>query len=77
LVSGFNVEYGRGGFALLFLSEYGRIIFISYLIVLIFFGGLNDLFLVFNIKGIFFCFLFIWVRGTLPRYRYDKLINLA
>jgi len=77
LVSGFNVEYGRGGFALLFLSEYGRIIFIRYFLVLIFFGGLNGSFLLFNLKGIFFCFLFIWVRGTLPRYRYDKLINLA
>jgi len=39
LVSGFNIEYGRGGFALLFLAEYGRIIFISYLIVIFFFGG--------------------------------------
>jgi NADH-ubiquinone oxidoreductase chain 1 len=78
LVSGFNVEYGRGGFALLFLSEYGRIIFMSYLITLIFFGGLEyNTFFLFNLKSIFFCFLFIWVRGTLPRYRYDKLINLA
>ena len=76
-MSGFNVEYGSGGFALLFLSEYGRIIFIRYLLVLIFFGGINGSFFLFNLKGIFFCFLFIWVRGTLPRYRYDKLINLA
>jgi NADH:ubiquinone oxidoreductase subunit H len=37
-VSGFNIEYGRGGFALLFLAEYGRIIFMSYLISLIFFS---------------------------------------
>jgi len=78
LVSGFNVEYGRGGFALLFLSEYGRIIFISFLLTLFFFGGLGaDNLLVFNIKSIIFCFLFIWVRGTLPRYRYDKLMYLA
>ena len=39
LVSGFNIEYGRGGFALLFLAEYGSIIFISYLVVIIFLGG--------------------------------------
>lgn len=75
LVSGFNIEYGRGGFALLFLAEYGSIIFISYLITLLFLGGLNFLF--FNLVGCFFCFWFIWVRGTLPRYRYDKLIYLA
>lgn len=77
LVSGFNIEYGRGGFALLFLAEYGRIIFISYLIVVLFFGGLLDNFFLMNILGVFFCFWFIWVRGTLPRFRYDKLIYLA
>ena len=74
LVSGFNIEYGRGGFALLFLAEYGRIIFISYLISILFTGA-N--FLVLNRIGCFFCFWFIWVRGTLPRFRYDKLIYLA
>nr|YP_010502041.1 NADH dehydrogenase subunit 1 [Tomocerus caputiviolaceus]UXC95417.1 NADH dehydrogenase subunit 1 [Tomocerus caputiviolaceus] len=78
LVSGFNIEYGSGGFALLFLSEYGSIIFMSYLMTLVFFGGLEyNTFFLFNLKSIFFCFLFIWVRGTLPRYRYDKLMYLA
>lgn len=78
LVSGFNIEYGRGGFALLFLAEYGRIIFMSYLVGLMFLGGLlNIRFFLFNVAGCFFCFWFIWVRGTLPRYRYDKLIYLA
>lgn len=76
LVSGFNVEYGRGGFALLFLAEYGRIIFISYLRVVLFLGGGLNLVL-FNFLGCFLCFWFIWVRGTLPRYRYDKLMYLA
>lgn len=76
LVSGFNIEYGSGGFALLFLAEYGRIIFISYFIVLIFLGrGWG--FLGLNLLGCFFCYCFIWVRGTLPRYRYDKLMYLA
>ncbi len=77
LVSGFNIEYGRGGFALLFLAEYGRIIFMRYLVVVLFLGvGLSNLF-VFNLMGVYFCYRFIWVRGTLPRYRYDKLMNLA
>nr|YP_010139289.1 NADH dehydrogenase subunit 1 [Kaylathalia klovstadi]QQK54743.1 NADH dehydrogenase subunit 1 [Kaylathalia klovstadi] len=76
LVSGFNVEYGSGGFALLFLAEYGSIIFMSYLTSVIFMGsGFN--FLMLNMMGCFFCFWFIWVRGTLPRYRYDKLMYLA
>jgi len=58
LVSGFNIEYGRGGFALLFLAEYGRIIFIRYLIALIFFSlgaGINFL-LITSVFGCFFCF---------------------
>ncbi len=76
LVSGFNIEYGRGGFALLFLAEYGRIIFISYLIAVVFIGaGMNFIFL--NLVGCFLCFWFIWMRGTIPRFRYDKLIYLA
>lgn len=76
LVSGFNIEYGRGGFALLFLAEYARIIFMRYLVVVIFLGGLRNL-LVLNIYGIVFCFIFIWVRGMLPRLRYDGLIILT
>lgn len=76
LVSGFNVEYGGGIFALLFISEYSRIIFICIITCLIFLGSnFNSMF--FYIKLIFICFLFIWVRATLPRYRYDKLIYLA
>jgi len=77
LVSGFNIEYGSGGFALLFLAEYGRIIFISYLLVVMFIGGAINYFFLINLLGVFFCFWFIWVRGTLPRFRYDKLIYLA
>lgn len=76
LVSGFNVEYRSGGFALIFLAEYSRIIFISLIFVLIYLGG-YILSLFFYLKLIFISFLFIWVRGTLPRYRYDKLIYLA
>nr|YP_010586640.1 NADH dehydrogenase subunit 1 [Uenoa lobata]UZZ44454.1 NADH dehydrogenase subunit 1 [Uenoa lobata] len=76
LVSGFNVEYSSGGFALIFLAEYSMILFLSTMIVIFFLGG-------FSISIIFFLKLmligtgFIWVRGTLPRYRYDKLMQLT
>nr|YP_009131097.1 NADH dehydrogenase subunit 1 [Vamuna virilis]AHX84189.1 NADH dehydrogenase subunit 1 [Vamuna virilis] len=76
LVSGFNVEYSSGGFALIFLAEYSSILFMSLLFVLIYMGGfvLN---IMFYLKLTLISFLFIWVRGTLPRYRYDKLMYLA
>ena len=75
LVSGFNTEYRARGFVLVFMAEYSRIIFISTLFAVFFLSGLIDS-LVF-VKGVIVRFLFIWVRGTIPRYRYDKLINLA
>nr|QXM16882.1 NADH dehydrogenase subunit 1 [Neoneuromus maculatus] len=76
LVSGFNVEYSSGGFALIFLAEYASILFMSMLLILLFIGG--DVFsFIFYIKLSFIGFMFIWVRGTLPRYRYDMLMYLA
>nr|QZK21934.1 NADH dehydrogenase subunit 1 [Amitermes sp. QLD_087] len=76
LVSGFNVEYGAGGFALIFLAEYASILFMSLLFCIIFLG--SDLYsFFFYVKLTFISFLFIWVRGTLPRFRYDKLMYLA
>nr|WHM51614.1 NADH dehydrogenase subunit 1 [Termitinae sp.] len=76
LVSGFNVEYGGGGFALIFLAEYASILFMSLLFCIIFLG--SDLYsFFFYVKLTFVSFLFIWVRGTLPRFRYDKLMYLA
>lgn len=76
LVSGFNVEYRRGGFALIFLAEYSRILFIRILFCVIFLG--RDIYnLLFFFKLSLISFIFIWVRGTLPRFRYDKLIYLA
>lgn len=77
LVSGFNIEYGRGGFALLFLAEYGRIIFIRFLVNILFFGSLFGVTIIFSFIGCVFCYWFIWVRAILPRLRYDKLIYLA
>nr|QDA21720.1 NADH dehydrogenase subunit 1 [Deielia phaon] len=76
LVSGFNVEYSSGGFALIFMAEYASILFMSMLFVMMFLGG--DFYSFFFIlKLVFVSFIFIWVRGTLPRYRYDKLMYLA
>ncbi|XP_049843062.1 NADH-ubiquinone oxidoreductase chain 1-like [Schistocerca gregaria] len=76
LVSGLNIEYGAGGFTLIFLAEYTRIVFIRILLALIFLGG--DFYsFIFFIKLAIISFGFIWVRGTLPRFRYDKLMYLA
>nr|AIY61671.1 NADH dehydrogenase subunit 1 [Glyptotermes sp. A TB-2014] len=76
LVSGFNVEYGSGGFALIFLAEYASILFMSLLFCVIFLGCDLDS-LLFYVSLSFVSYLFIWVRGTLPRFRYDKLMYLA
>nr|YP_010614740.1 NADH dehydrogenase subunit 1 [Dexia fulvifera]WAS35315.1 NADH dehydrogenase subunit 1 [Dexia fulvifera] len=76
LVSGFNVEYSSGGFALIFLAEYSSILFMSMLFCMMFLGSdIHSIF--FYLKLMFLCFMFIWVRGTLPRFRYDKLMYLA
>nr|UQJ73330.1 NADH dehydrogenase subunit 1 [Potthastia sp. 2XL] len=76
LVSGFNVEYSSGGFALIFLAEYASILFMSMLFVVVFLG--SDIYsFLFFIKLAMVSFMFIWVRGTLPRFRYDKLMFLA
>nr|AVN67369.1 NADH dehydrogenase subunit 1 [Byrsotria sp. B018] len=76
LVSGFNVEYSSGGFALIFLAEYASILFMSMLFCIIFLGSdMNSLMFYLSVGLI--SFLFIWVRGSLPRFRYDKLMYLA
>nr|ALO77191.1 NADH deshydrogenase subunit 1 [Elateridae sp. GENSP01] len=76
LVSGFNIEYSSGGFALIFLAEYSNILFMSMFFSLLFLGGdLVSWF--FFLKLVFISFVFIWARGTLPRFRYDKLMYLA
>nr|YP_010954770.1 NADH dehydrogenase subunit 1 [Falcicornis taibaishanensis]WMW30155.1 NADH dehydrogenase subunit 1 [Falcicornis taibaishanensis] len=76
LVSGFNVEYSGGGFALIFLAEYSSILFMSMMCCLLFLGADFSSFLIFFMLG-FMSFLWVWVRGTLPRFRYDKLMYLA
>nr|YP_009406978.1 NADH dehydrogenase subunit 1 [Stygiocaris lancifera]ASA39514.1 NADH dehydrogenase subunit 1 [Stygiocaris lancifera] len=76
LVSGFNTEYSAGGFALIFMSEYASILFMSFLFVILFLGlGLSKIW--FYLGAVFISFCFVWVRGTLPRFRYDKLMYLA
>lgn len=76
LVSGFNVEYRRGGFALIFLAEYARILFIRMLFSVLFLGGeIYRAGFYFKLTLVSFCF--IWIRGTIPRFRYDKLIDLS
>uniref|UniRef100_A0AB38ZHF3 NADH-ubiquinone oxidoreductase chain 1 n=1 Tax=Ledropsis sp. 1 XYW-2023a TaxID=3078463 RepID=A0AB38ZHF3_9HEMI len=76
LVSGFNVEFGSTGFALLFISEYSSIIFMSLITCLIMMGG-NFFSFSFFIKISMLCFCFIWIRSSVPRYRYDLLMYIA
>nr|YP_009540736.1 NADH dehydrogenase subunit 1 [Pleoticus muelleri]AYQ22929.1 NADH dehydrogenase subunit 1 [Pleoticus muelleri] len=76
LVSGFNTEYSSGGFALIFMAEYASILFMSMLFALIFLGG-NLMSPFYYVKLVMVAFAFVWVRGTLPRFRYDKLMYLA
>lgn len=79
LVSGFNVEYRRGLFALIFMAEYTRILAIRIFTAVFFSSSLTfpflNLFLVF--KALFLSMVFIWIRATLPRIRYDHLIFLT
>nr|AQU13066.1 NADH dehydrogenase subunit 1 [Plakobranchus cf. ocellatus HW-2015] len=77
LVSGFNIEYGGGLFALLFLAEYANILFMSVVTSVWFFGSffLGPLSLV--IKSSLFACLFLLVRSAYPRYRYDLLMMLC
>lgn len=75
LVSGFNVEYFRGSFALIFLGEYGIIIFISIFLVIMYFGGGQEFIILVTLNLIIM--IVIFMRGILPRMRYDELIYLC
>lgn len=76
LVSGFNTEYIRGVFALIFISEYGIIILLNifFIVIIVIFKVYN---IIFIIIIIIFLILVIWIRGRYPRIRYDKLIILT
>lgn len=78
LVSGFNIEYGRGEFAFLFIAEYGRILMIRILTTTLFMGAyLTGLGSSLVVKFLFIAILFLWVRGSYPRIRYDTLMSLT
>nr|QUL58696.1 NADH dehydrogenase subunit 1 [Holothuria hilla] len=84
LVSGYNVEYAGGPFALFFIAEYSNIIFMNTLSALIFLGGSSPASnipiispLIFSLKAILMVFLFLWVRASYPRFRYDQLMHLT
>nr|ANC96348.1 NADH dehydrogenase subunit 1 [Helicella itala] len=75
LVSGFNIEFGSGLFALLFLAEYSSILFISYMSASMFLYSSSSVF--YMLGGFLIGVLFLLVRGVYPRYRYDKLMMLC
>lgn len=78
LVSGFNVEYRGGIFALIFIAEYANILIIRLLSVVFFTGFVPILTrTVLIIKTMTLATLFVWIRATLPRIRYDNLIYLT
>lgn len=88
LVAGYNVEYSSMSFGLFFLGEYGNMILMSSMSTILFLGGWLppvDIYFFQNIPGFvwfllkvtFLLFLFLWVRATLPRYRYDQLMRLG
>ena len=93
IVAGFHVEYSGMAFAIFFLAEYANMILISGLAAIMFLGGwyspfeglplLGPLFswvpglVWFLLKVCLFLFLYIWFRGTFPRYRYDQIMRLG
>ena len=88
LVAGYNVEYSSMSFGLFFLGEYGNMILMSSMSTILFLGGwlppfdwyyfnLIPGFVWFFLKVFILLFVFLWVRATLPRYRYDQLMTLG
>ena len=88
LVAGYNVEYSSMSFGLFFLGEYGNMILMSSMSTILFLGGwlppfesqyfdLIPGYLWFLMKVVSLLFVFLWVRATLPRYRYDQLMTLG
>lgn len=86
LVAGFHTEYSSIKFLLFFNAEYINMITVSMLATTLFLGGWNGPFVdqfpilgvfYFAIKILFFLFLYIWIRGTLPRFRFDQLMDFG
>nr|AJR32508.1 NADH dehydrogenase subunit 1 [Urocyon cinereoargenteus]AJR32521.1 NADH dehydrogenase subunit 1 [Urocyon cinereoargenteus] len=82
LVSGFNVEYAAGPFALFFLAEYANIIMMNILTTILFFGAFHnplmpELYSInFTVKTLLLTISFLWIRASYPRFRYDQLMHL-
>nr|YP_010037144.1 NADH dehydrogenase subunit 1 [Chrotogale owstoni]QQW47803.1 NADH dehydrogenase subunit 1 [Chrotogale owstoni] len=82
LVSGFNVEYAAGPFALFFLAEYANIIMMNILTTILFFGAFHNPYMPelytinFTIKTLMLTVTFLWIRASYPRFRYDQLMHL-
>src|SRR5205085_7900404 len=89
LVAGYHTEYSAMKFAMFFMAEYLNMITVSCIATLLFFGGwhgplfgpplLQSLLPVFwfSLKIFVFMFVYIWIRGTLPRFRYDQLMRFG
>lgn len=86
LVAGYNVEYSSIIFAMFFLGEYSNMLLMAAIITLLFFGGWLPFLpslsfipapLFMGLKITIFCFLFVLVRATFPRYRYDQLMDIG
>ncbi len=92
LVAGFHTEYSGMRFALFFLAEYANMIVVSAIATTLFFGGWLPLFpnvhalsflglvpgwIWFIVKTLTVLYVFLWIRATLPRYRYDQLMRLG
>ena len=89
LVAGFFTEHSSVPFVFFFLAEYSSIVLFSCITAILFLGGynfpelfINDSFLnlqaiILGLKTCIFCFMFVWFRATLPRMRYDALIDLC
>jgi len=81
LVAGYQTEYSSMKFGLFYLGEYAHLIFLSGLMTTLYFGGWQGPVLPpivwFLGKTFFFAFLFIWIRGTYPRLRYDRVMSFG
>lgn len=86
IVAGYHVEYSGMKFAFFFLGEYANMITVAAVATTVFLGGWHGLFgldqaflapLWFFAKVALMLFLFIWIRGTLPRFRFDQLMSLG
>nr|YP_009865044.1 NADH dehydrogenase subunit 1 [Sundasciurus hippurus]QKE47099.1 NADH dehydrogenase subunit 1 [Sundasciurus hippurus] len=82
LVSGFNVEYAAGPFALFFMAEYTNIIMMNALTTTLFLGAFlnpttpESFTLSFMLKTLILTSTFLWIRASYPRFRYDQLMHL-